>query len=373
MAHRYSDFVQQHPKLSAGVSVLGVATMILGASGTPSDIENWGKVFAAIGSDRARWVLVALGLALLVAAAIPWLSRKSASAQAATPELPTGPLIHSPEQAPRSTAERHPPPTFIAVEAEIALAHEEVIEMTKILRAEWPHITPDGAVVQVALPDWRAKTTEFMGTVLGAAQRAAFRGAAIGGDELERLEAEARFLSHLALNLSPGAIRLDEDEFLSARTQRRDHEAASFLQYDHSRAPGAPPELDREFGRRDDSGELAQRCHMLAASIERWAKSYESEQAESVEKMVKEWLATDPTVDPAEARRKAHDRYEKNWELEYSLKYRTEAKELFDQAYEMHEIAREHEQLAVRPLANEFARVPRLFNELAESLYANTA
>jgi hypothetical protein len=36
----------------------------------------------------------------------------------------------------------------------------------------------------------------------------------------------------------------------------------------------------------------------------------------------------------------------------------------------MGEIAKEHEQLATRPLAIQFEKVPALFNEIAESIYA---
>lgn len=79
MLDRYINFAQAHPRLSASVSVLGVGTMVLGASGTPSDVENWGKVFAAVGSDGGRWLLVFLGLALVVVAVTPLLTRKRAT------------------------------------------------------------------------------------------------------------------------------------------------------------------------------------------------------------------------------------------------------------------------------------------------------
>lgn len=69
---------------------------------------------------------------------------------------------------------------FVAVEGEVALAHEEALEMIKLLRAEWPYITVEGALVQTALPDWRTKTTDFIGTTLGSAQRAAFKASAVG-------------------------------------------------------------------------------------------------------------------------------------------------------------------------------------------------
>ena len=134
-------------------------------------------------------------------------------------------------------------------------------------------------------------------------------------------------------------------------------------------ALGAPDRPAREFLRRDDPAELAQRCHMLAGSIERWVKAFQSGHSERAEKMVAQWLDADPSTDPAEARRRAYTRDEKNWEDEYALRYRAEAKTLFDRAYEMHEIAKEHEQLATQPLAIQFPQVPKLFNEIADSIY----
>lgn len=132
-------------------------------------------------------------------------------------------------------------PVFTAVEGEIALAREEALEMAKLLRVEWPYISVDGALVETALPDWRAKTTEFIGTVLGAAQRAAFKASETGSDVLERLESEGRFLEGLSTSISANSIRTDEVSFLAARRKRREHDAARFLVYDHHRASGAPP------------------------------------------------------------------------------------------------------------------------------------
>lgn len=145
----------------------------------------------------------------------------------------------------RQEEQREDKAVFLAVEGEIALAHEEAMEMAKMLGKEWPHSTVDGALVQAVLPDWRAKTMTFIGTILGSAQRAAFKSAATGANELERLESEWRFLNDLGVGLASDAIRVDEGDFLSARTARREHGAASFLAYDHDRAPGAPP-MDQE-------------------------------------------------------------------------------------------------------------------------------
>lgn len=109
-----------------------------------------------------------------------------------------------------------------------------------MLRAEWPHITVDGALVQTALPDWQAKTTIFIGLVLGSAQRAAFKVSNVGANELERIESESHFLGQLSLGLKASSIRVNEEEFLVARADRRKHEAAGFLHYETHRARGAP-------------------------------------------------------------------------------------------------------------------------------------
>jgi hypothetical protein len=145
--------------------------------------------------------------------------------------------------------------------------------------------------------------------------------------------------------------------------------AAAALGLPPAPATAAPPASDHP--RRDDRGELAQKCHMLAGSIERWVESYKRQQPATVEKMVEEWLAADSTVDEAEARRKAYDRYDKNWRTGYAIKYRPEAKKLFDDAWEMHEIAKSLERLAVQPVPTEFEEVPKLFNDIAARLYGD--
>ncbi len=134
-----------------------------------------------------------------------------------------------------------------------------------------------------------------------------------------------------------------------------------------SNTPIDPPPT-RRFSRRDDGAELAQRCHMLAGSVEKWTQRFKSEESETAERIVDEWVKAEPSVDPAEARRKAYSRNQKNWELDYALRYGEEAKDLFTKAWEMGEISKEHEQLATRPLAIQFDEVPPLFNEIAESL-----
>ena len=108
---------------------------------------------------------------------------------------------------------------------------------------------------------------------------------------------------------------------------------------------------------------------MLAGSVERWVESFSGGRSERVETLVREMLEADAELDPAEARRKARTRDEKTWELDYRLKYGEEARIVFQEAWELHEVAKEHEQLAVAPLAVEFEEVPKLFNEIADRLY----
>lgn len=267
---------------------------------------------------------------------------------------------------------------FVATEAEIALAHQEVVELLRLLLEEWPYITPKGQDLEQAISDWRLKTTDFITGILGPARRAAFMTAGAGQTNTpDQLEAEGDFLRDLALKLTPGSIRADKDAFLEARATRRQSQAANFVDYEHYRAPGAPPAKPgialRKFGRRDDPGDLAKRCQMLAGSVARWVGSFNSGHSERAERIVREWLEADPTTDETEARRKAYSRDEKSWERDYRLKFGAEAKKLFEEAWEMHEIARELEQLATRPLAVQFEEVPKLFSEIAESLYANAA
>ncbi|HET8861913.1 MAG TPA: hypothetical protein VFM94_01520 [Solirubrobacterales bacterium] len=133
---------------------------------------------------------------------------------------------------------------FVAAEGEIGLALEEAAELKRLLFDEGPWITPKGTELEAAVPDWSEKTTAFIATVLGPGQRAAFRTIYTGNDPTDRLEAEAKFLAELARGIEPEAIRVDEAEILAAREARRENRAARFLEYDHFRAPGAPPPAD---------------------------------------------------------------------------------------------------------------------------------
>jgi len=182
-------------------------------------------VLAAVGFLAAEPILLAAALVLFVLDALLmialWRRR---------PTKPTGQDSNGSDRS-----------VFLAVEAEVALAHEEALEMIKLLRAEWPHITVEGALVQTALPDWRAKTCDFIGITLGSAQRAAFKASAAGPNELERLGSEGRFLGRLALGLTENSIRVSEAEFLAARSARRAHEVAGLLHYEDFRVAGAPP------------------------------------------------------------------------------------------------------------------------------------
>lgn len=347
----------RHPHAKLGARVSGGFLAVVGAAGLPSDLENWGAAFQAIGSNLGRWILVIVGIGVVIAVTV--LQRVSVRRASDS----SGPLQEEAERA-----------VFVAVEGEIAVAHEEAVELHRLLLDEWPYITPKGQDLEQAILDWRLKTTDFITAVLGPAHRAAFRTASAGKSNApDRLEAEGKFLGDLALSLTPDSIRADEGDVLEARTKRRKSQAANFLEHEHYRAPGAPPaeteEVPREFGRRDDAGDLAKRCHMFAGSVERWAEGFKRSHSERAERMVEECLAADPATDPAEARRRAYTRDEKNWEADYRLKYEAEAKKLFDEAYAMGQIAKEHEQLAIAPLAIQFEAVPRLFNEIAARLY----
>jgi hypothetical protein len=66
MLRRVHEYVQGHPRVSGGLTLAGLVTMLVGASGHAGDVAGWGDAFAAIGSDLGRWVLVALGFVLAV-------------------------------------------------------------------------------------------------------------------------------------------------------------------------------------------------------------------------------------------------------------------------------------------------------------------
>lgn len=63
---------------------------------------------------------------------------------------------------------------FVAVEAEVALAHEEALQMIKLHRAEWPRITPVTTKQPAGLswprpspPSWSPITTKAAANATG--------------------------------------------------------------------------------------------------------------------------------------------------------------------------------------------------------------
>lgn len=63
---RFNDYLRAHPSASGALSLAGLVTMLIGASGYPANIADWGEAFAAIGGELGRWVLAAVGFGLVV-------------------------------------------------------------------------------------------------------------------------------------------------------------------------------------------------------------------------------------------------------------------------------------------------------------------
>jgi hypothetical protein len=121
------------------------------------------------------------------------------------------------------------PNALVALEDELSLAYEEALAMARIIRPE--PLTPEGAVVMTALPDWEEKTALFLGNVLGPAYRALFRGSGIDDAPFVRLESERAFLGQLSIRLTPEMIRVGEAAVGEAISRRRENESAAFFVY----------------------------------------------------------------------------------------------------------------------------------------------
>lgn len=168
-------------RMAGGIVALSVAAVI---------------TFAADASTKPHQLAIPTLMAVAVLAAVVWFF--------------TRPNIHSKAKRRR----------FRLVEAELAVAQEEVARMAEALGREWPHLTPDGEKVERVSPGWRARTTEFIEAVLSPPSRAAFKGAT-GRDQLERLEDEARVLGEIANRLHASMMRADEVEIRQAVERRR--------------------------------------------------------------------------------------------------------------------------------------------------------
>lgn len=271
---------------------------------------------------------------------------------------------------------------LVRVEAEVALIHEEANEMLGLLRKEWPYTGVDGALVQTALPSWKAKSANFLGATLGAGQRSRFNASGTGNDALERLEAEAAFLGELVAGLSPEMVRLDEQGIEKAIRERREHDAARFIDYNHSPAihPNQEPPRDlspaelRErldcklYPRRDDRQELGEECDTLATRIGVVNEKTEEERGGAVTRYSEEILGADPSLDPDQTLKEAEAHFNRNVEAAYALEFRDEALKLFDEAREHGAIAAKTRRIVERPLAIEMQEIPHLFQVLARRL-----
>ncbi len=71
---RVQTFVRRHPTLDAAIFVLGLASMLIGASGHPGDVANWGDTFSFIGAECGRWVLTGVGFLFVGAVALTLLA-----------------------------------------------------------------------------------------------------------------------------------------------------------------------------------------------------------------------------------------------------------------------------------------------------------
>lgn len=131
----------------------------------------------------------------------------------------------------------------------------------------------------------------------------------------------------------------------------------------------APPQSEPQ----SNALELAQKCKTLGRSIEHWLEGNRQRREPAVQRLAAELQVIEPDLDILAARRRGRAQYDRDAEAEYASKFRSEAKRLFGDAYEMGGIDKEYELLAVKPSAAEFEQAPKLFIELADRIRPEAA
>jgi hypothetical protein len=190
---RYEQFLGRHPRIALGAALSGSLFTFVGLAGVPSDLENWSAAFQAIGSELGRWLLVVVGLGVIAAVAIS----KRTLVQGHPPRAPAGqrnlrekaptPLPTQVRRPPQDPTQRQPASSGriygsgaiqqaifenarredrAAVEREFVTMIEEG---KKLCEGEFVGDPP-----WLHYGHWRRGILDFVGSVLGAAERQRF-------------------------------------------------------------------------------------------------------------------------------------------------------------------------------------------------------
>jgi hypothetical protein len=223
----YTDFMRKHPRISLGVTALGLITMVIGAAGIPSDLEAWGNAFDAVGSDLGRWILVGVGLAVVLGSLAPRIRFQDPSPR---PQPVRRKVRLPPPPRPSSSSSHGRRYGSGAIrQAMVDAARQKAIqdiehELVTMIE-EWRLIRGDafGETDYGVYSLWTGKTSDFIGKVLGEVERQRFEGTAGESAPTLRQSAALRIqeLERLRDNPDKWQVQLEGQELTDAIQARQ--------------------------------------------------------------------------------------------------------------------------------------------------------
>lgn len=190
----YEAFMAQRPRLASALAIAGLASMLLGLSGVPSDIENWGVLFQSIGSNVGRWILVLAGLGAMAIWISAWKSKEETSSSVA-PQLRSESNIK-----------------------------DSVVREIVVLIDDWRTIRTSefGETPWSVYETWRKRTGQFITAVIGDKERQIFeRNEVKPRNSNESVDLRIKALEQLRDNPDKWSVSVNEQELQEAIKQRR--------------------------------------------------------------------------------------------------------------------------------------------------------
>lgn len=359
---RYDRFMAAHPYLAFGLAMAGLLSLVIGAAGTPSNIESWGKFFTWLGRGGARWGLAVVGLAMVAAIAIPFFAERRKK--------------KNPPPAKVKAARRKEPGKYdyLKVKLRQDKLAERRLERLKIdVQDELVAIIDQGNTLNPnALAEselgpfryWQQKTARFLEWVFGQMERQKFLEA-YKPPPTDHAGLIAQRIRRLAdLRDRPDTWRLDVDRWglRLAMEYRRFPTAADRIVL---AAPGGAPQLPT----RETREEIAKDIRELVKAMEATLVECKQEEASSIAFAERRGLGPG-THDLSQGRLRelATLQARRTNKLTWQNKHGSEARKLFREACEWGVAMRSDRDSYVDPEPSKLPDTPEAFSRLADRL-----
>lgn len=352
--------MSNHPRLALGLTVAGLASLFLGVAGVPSDIENWGKAFAWLGSNGGRWVLAVLGfLAVVITAVAPRLPERSKRHKA--PPRNASRTQNAQQQAlkKRQFHQRREEKRLDQLKRDVQAELVAIIDQGNAL-------IPDAfsSVEPAPLKFWRDGAVVFVENVFGSLERQRFleNYDPSPDDQAGWIEHRLKRLSHLRDSPNSWDLKVDRPGFRVTVELRRHASEADRI------ALAASASGRAQLPSRESRDELAADIRTLADTIDRILKEGESREKWEIDDMERRGSKLTAGQSPDAIRAVAVGQAQRRTKTIWLSDQWRAANELFDQAQEFGVVMASERDRYVDPEPSEVAGVPEAFRKVAERL-----